>query len=77
MKDVQSQLVRWIRKHCTTSMGTLVCVVEKRFLVKKERNASPVIATNEETLVKFLFFKRLWKKALELVYVPSPSPLDP
>lgn len=56
MKDIQSQLVRWIRKPCTMSMGTLVCVVEKRFLVKKERNASPVIATNEETLVKFLFF---------------------
>lgn len=61
-------------------MGTLVSVVEKRFLVKGERNASPVIATNEETLVKFLFFKRLWQKTfwtLGLVYVPSHSPLDP
>jgi len=36
IRDIQSQLVRWIRKHCTTSMGPFVCVVEKRFLVKKE-----------------------------------------
>lgn len=46
IRDIQSQLVKWVRKHCTTSMGPIVCVVEKRFLVKKERNAFPVIATN-------------------------------
>lgn len=59
-------------------MGALVCVGEKRLSVKKERNASPVIATNEETLVQFLFFKRLWQKMFwtwGLVYVPPASHL--